>query len=154
VSLGILIGNFGTSIVSPGVRNIADEFDVNVEVGISAISLYLMGFAAGPLFAAPLSEEYGRNALYIAFMAVFIVLQIGVARVQNVSAFLVLRFLSGVAVSPPATLGIGTITDVFPLLPLTPGMELWDRARCCRFYILSQSFPRAGFWSHCRWLRH
>jgi len=48
-------------------------------------------------------------------MGVFFVLQIGVALVQNVEGFLVLRFLSGVAASPPATLGAGTITDVFPL---------------------------------------
>ena len=68
--------------------------------------------ATGPLFAAPLSEEYGRNKLYIPFMAVYVILQIGVARVQNIGGFLVLRFLSGVAASPPATLGAGTITDV------------------------------------------
>jgi hypothetical protein len=70
--------------------------------------------AAGPLFAAPLSEEYGRNALYIPFMAVFIVLQIGVALVHNIGGFLFLRLLSGIAVSPPATLGAGTINDVSP----------------------------------------
>lgn len=45
-------------------------------------------------------------------MAVFIVLQIGVALVHNIGGLLVLRFLSGVAASPPATLGAGTITDV------------------------------------------
>ena len=120
------MANFGTSIVSPGVVIIAEEFGVSFEVGILGISLYLIGFgmssslliliiAAGPLFAAPLSEEYGRNALYIPFMAVFIILQIGVARVENIAGFLVLRFLSGVAASPPATLGAGTITDVRPL---------------------------------------
>jgi hypothetical protein len=51
-------------------------------------------------------------------MAVFIVLQIGVARVQNIGGFLVLRLLSGVAASPPATLGAGTITDVLLRLDL------------------------------------
>ena len=45
-------------------------------------------------------------------MAVFIILQIGVARVQNIGGFLVLRLLSGIAASPPATLGAGTIIDV------------------------------------------
>ena len=68
--------------------------------------------ATGPLFAAPLSEEYGRNRLYIPFMGIFLVLQIGVALVQNIGGFLVLRLLSGIACSPPATLGAGTITDV------------------------------------------
>jgi MFS family permease len=117
VSLAILVVNFGTSIVSPGLSIIAEEFNVSVEVSILAISLYLIGFAAGPLFAAPLSEEYGRNALYIPFMVVFILLQIGVARAQTIGGLLALRFLSGVAVSPPATLGAGTITDVLTRQP-------------------------------------
>jgi MFS family permease len=68
--------------------------------------MILTVLASGPLFAAPLSEEYGRNA--------FIVLQIGVALVHNIGGFLFLRLLSGIAVSPPATLGAGTITDVPP----------------------------------------
>ena len=49
-------------------------------------------------------------------MFVFIILQIGVAQVQNIGGFIVLRFLCGVAASPPATLGAGTITDVCHLL--------------------------------------
>jgi MFS family permease len=43
------------------------------------------------------------------------VLQIGVALVQNIGGFLALRLLSGIACSPPATLGAGTITDVYAL---------------------------------------
>ena len=60
-------------------------------------------------------------------MIVYIILQIGVARVQNIGGFLVLRFLSGVAASPPATLGAGTITDVHSLrlFILTKGLESW-----------------------------
>jgi MFS family permease len=154
VSLAILVANFGTSIVSRGLSIMAEEFNVSVEVGILAISLYLIGFAAGPLFAAPLSEEYGRNALYIPFMVVFIVLQIGVARVQNIGGFLALRFLSGVAVSPPATLGAGTITDVLPQQPLTLGMESWDGTSCRCLHIPYQPLCRSGSRSHCWWLRH
>lgn len=45
-------------------------------------------------------------------MVLFVIIQIGVARVQNIGGFILLRFLSGVASSPPATLGAGTITDV------------------------------------------
>jgi len=82
---------------------------------VHQIQFHFLTLATGPLFAAPLSEEYGRNKLYIPFMGVFFVLQIGVALVQNVEGFLILRFLSGVAASPPATLGAGTITDVGPL---------------------------------------
>jgi hypothetical protein len=44
VSLAILVANFGTSIVSPGLQDIATDFGVNIEVGILGISLYLIGF--------------------------------------------------------------------------------------------------------------
>jgi len=44
VSLAILVANFGTSIISPGLQNIAQDFGVSLEVGILAISLYLIGF--------------------------------------------------------------------------------------------------------------
>ena len=46
VSLAILVANFGTSIVSPALQDIATDFGVNIEVGILSISLYLIGFGA------------------------------------------------------------------------------------------------------------
>lgn len=120
--------------------------------------------AAGPLFAAPLSEEYGRNALYVPFMMVFVVLQIGVALVDNVGGFLVLRLLSGIAVSPPATLGAGTITDVPPLPPFpsqmyvlyvsdSPGVETRTRTSQRGVGLSRQSVYRTGPGTHCRGLR-
>ena len=44
VSLAILVANFGTSVVSPGLQDIATDFGINIEVGILGISLYLIGF--------------------------------------------------------------------------------------------------------------
>jgi hypothetical protein len=44
VSLAILVSNFGTTILSPGLVDIAKEFGVSMEVGILGISLYLIGF--------------------------------------------------------------------------------------------------------------
>ena len=44
VSVAILVANFGTSIVSPGLQSIAKQYGVSLEVGILAISLYLVGF--------------------------------------------------------------------------------------------------------------
>jgi len=89
-------------------------------------------------------------------MGVFFVLQIGVALVQNIEGFLVLRFLSGVAASPPATLGAGTITDVVPFLEvfiLLEGLEPWSRAghRCGNF--LDQPLCWTSPRTHCGRLR-
>jgi hypothetical protein len=48
VSLAILVANFGTSIVSPGLEDIAEVFGVSLEVGILGISVYLIGFGRHP----------------------------------------------------------------------------------------------------------
>lgn len=48
VSLAILVANFGTSIISPGLPDIAADFGVGIEVGILSISLYLIGFGMYP----------------------------------------------------------------------------------------------------------
>jgi hypothetical protein len=42
--MAILVSNFGTTIVSPGLQDIASDFGVGTEVGILGISLYLIGF--------------------------------------------------------------------------------------------------------------
>lgn len=44
VSMAILVSNFGTTILSPGLQDIASDFGVGAEVGILGISLYLVGF--------------------------------------------------------------------------------------------------------------
>jgi hypothetical protein len=51
VSAAILVANFGTSIVSPGLEDIAEVFGVGLEVGILGISMYLIGFGKGLLLS-------------------------------------------------------------------------------------------------------
>lgn len=47
---------FASSVFSPAVSKVAEEFDVGVEVSTLGIALLLFGFGLGPLFWAPLSE--------------------------------------------------------------------------------------------------
>lgn len=55
VSAAILVANFGTSIITPGLRIIATDFQVSIEVGILSVSLYLIGFGTSHLPPAHLS---------------------------------------------------------------------------------------------------
>jgi len=49
VSAAILVANFGTSIITPGLQIIAADFQVSIDVGILSVSLYLIGFGSCPL---------------------------------------------------------------------------------------------------------
>jgi len=102
----VFVGLFTVSIVAPTLPAIALELDVEQPaVREMVLSIYLLGFAFGPLVASPLSETYGRvnvirswNLLYMIFNALC-----GVA--QTKEALLALRFISGLFAS--ATLGVG-----------------------------------------------
>jgi hypothetical protein len=47
---------WASSVYSPAVTQISEEYAVGEEVGLLGLSFLLMGFALGPLLWAPLSE--------------------------------------------------------------------------------------------------
>lgn len=81
---------------------------------ILGVSLFVLGFAIGPLFWAPLSELYGRQALFIVTYAVLTVFNAGAAGSQNIQTLLILRFFAGAWGSSPLTNAGGVIADMFP----------------------------------------
>ena len=50
-----------SSVYSPAVDPISEEYHVGTEVSLLGLSLLLAGFGLGPLLWAPLSEIYGRK---------------------------------------------------------------------------------------------
>jgi MFS family permease len=62
---------------APGAAELANEFHItNSTIEAFTVSIYVLGFALGPLLLAPLSELYGRliiyhvcNLFYFAFTA-------------------------------------------------------------------------------------
>ena len=50
----------GSSILAPGVPELIHDFhSTNIYLASLVVTVYLLGFAAGPLVLAPLSELYG-----------------------------------------------------------------------------------------------
>jgi len=50
---------------APGVPDLMVEFrSTSEELAAFCVSVYVLGFAAGPMFFAPLSEIYGRSIIY------------------------------------------------------------------------------------------
>lgn len=75
--------------------------------------MYILGFAIGPMFLAPLSEFYGRSPVYIITWFMLVILQIGLALAPNIGTIIVIRFLAGFFGSAPLTNSGGTISDLW-----------------------------------------
>lgn len=107
--------NLASTMVAPGAGLfMADFHSDSPTLSSLSISIYLLGFALGPLLVAPLSELYGRLILYHCCNVVFLGFTIGCALSTNLGMFLVFRFLTGCAGSGPLTIGGGTVSDVIP----------------------------------------
>ena len=100
---------------APGAASLAKEFHITSSTIVTlTVSIYLCGFAIGPMFIAPLSELYGRLVIYHTCNVFYIGFIIGCALSKNTAMFLVFRFLAGCAASGPLTVGGGTVADVIP----------------------------------------
>ncbi|RFU77011.1 multidrug resistant [Trichoderma arundinaceum] len=82
------------------------------ELASFCVSVYVLGFAAGPMLFAPLSEIYGRSIIYHITNVGFIVFVLACAKAPSMNALIVFRFFSGIFGSCPITNGGGTITDM------------------------------------------
>lgn len=102
-----------SSIVAPGVPEMMTEFEsTNEELASFVVSVYILGYALGPLFIAPLSELYGRLPLYHASNLGFVVFTIACALSSNLNMLIGFRFVEGLFGSCPLTIGGGTIADM------------------------------------------
>ncbi|KAK6214635.1 hypothetical protein LQW54_004143 [Pestalotiopsis sp. IQ-011] len=84
----------------------------NTELAAFVVSVYVLGFAFGPLFLAPLSEMYGRLIVYHVCNICFIGCTIGCALAPTLNALIGLRFVAGIFGSCPLTIGGGSIADM------------------------------------------
>ncbi|GAA5976462.1 hypothetical protein JCM10908_005508 [Rhodotorula pacifica] len=104
---------FGSSIVSAAIPELTTVFHKDLTVLTLSVSLYVLGFALGPLLWAPFSEQWGRRPIYIITYALFAIFNIPCAVAKNVETLLVCRFLAGFFGSSPLTNSGGVISDMF-----------------------------------------
>lgn len=85
-----------SSMFAPGVPEVMRTFGSTDDMleGFM-VSVYVLGFAFGPLIFAPLSEMYGRLPLYHSCNCFFIVFTIAAAVSSNMTMFIVFRFFMG-----------------------------------------------------------
>ncbi|KAL3470711.1 major facilitator superfamily domain-containing protein [Aspergillus californicus] len=116
ISFGTFTIPLASSIFSPGVAKLDDEFHVeNQLLSTIVVSIFVLGLAFGPLLAAPLSEMYGRWICYTVFNALYTVFTVACGVSTNISMLIVFRFFAGATGSAPLTIGGGTVADLFPI---------------------------------------
>ncbi|VUC20114.1 unnamed protein product [Clonostachys rosea] len=101
------------AMFAPGVTDLMKEFQMTSRsLGSFVVSVYVLGFAAGPMIFAPLSEIYGRGVVYHSTNLCFLAFTIACAVAPTFSSLVGFRFLAGLFGSVPLTNGGGSIADM------------------------------------------
>lgn len=90
-----LAATLASSIYSPATTAVETHFDIGRETATLGTSLFVLGYAFGPVCWAPLSELYGRRMPIITAAFGFAVFQIAVAVAKDTQTFMVCRFFAG-----------------------------------------------------------
>lgn len=116
-----------SSMMAPGVPNIMATFNSTDDmVATFMVSVFVLGFAFGPLLMAPMSELYGRLPVYHVSNTLFILFSVGCALSQNVAMLMAFRFLSGFVGVAVVTCGSGSIADMVPAEQRGAAMAVWS----------------------------
>jgi MFS family permease len=89
------------------------DFGVTSEIATLGVSLFVLGFAVGPLIWGPLSEMYSRQIVFAISFGTFTAFNTSAIASKNIQTLLVLRFLTGAFGSSTLTNAGGQIADLF-----------------------------------------
>jgi DHA1 family multidrug resistance protein-like MFS transporter len=128
-SLYTFIVYCASAITVPSYPYVAPRHGLS-ETPVSLIlALYVLGYALGPLIAAPMSEIpwIGRNLPYWVSFIPFLIISIVLTQIQdlNFATICVLRFLQGYFGSPILATGAASYDDIFDEFSSPYGYMLW-----------------------------
>ncbi|KAK5132875.1 hypothetical protein LTR08_008395 [Meristemomyces frigidus] len=113
ISLLALVTPLASSFFAPGVPQLMEEFGSNSNLLAGfVVSVYVLGFAFGPLVMAPMSEIYGRNIVYHTSNVGFVICMVACALAPSLDALIVFRFFGGVFGSTPLTNAEASMADM------------------------------------------
>ena len=104
VAISTLAVALASSALSGATSSIAEDFEESRTTVLALVtSIFVLGFAIGPLLWAPLSEIYGRRATLLVSYSFFTLWNAVVIASPNIASVLVFRFLAGAFGSSPLT---------------------------------------------------
>ncbi|KAL8968506.1 MAG: hypothetical protein Q9197_004848 [Variospora fuerteventurae] len=120
----------GSAIYTAGLPGIQQEFQVSTVKALLGLTLFVLGYALGPMVWAPMSEipYIGRNPIYVGTLFAFVLLQLPVIYASNFSMLMAFRFITGLVGSPVLATGGATIADMYEPRKQAYGIGVWGIA--------------------------
>lgn len=110
---GTFIVSLTSAIYAPGLESASAHFGVSSEVGQLGTTLYVLGFASGPVLWAPASELSGRKWPLTFAILLGGIFTIGSAVAKDIQTLIICRFFAGLCGASQLTVVPGVLADVY-----------------------------------------
>ncbi|KAL3461705.1 MFS multidrug transporter [Aspergillus heterothallicus] len=108
-----ICSTFDSAIFSASSRNVSSYFGVGLEVSVLSSTMYIVGYASGPLLWAPLSELSGRRPGIIIAMLGFGIFNTAVAVAKDIQTLMICRFFCGIFGSSPLAVVAAVFAELY-----------------------------------------
>lgn len=105
---------FTAAIYIPSIHSLTHNFrELSTVDAIIPFSIFVLGYAFGPIIAAPCSETFGRRIVYWTCIPCYAFFILGAGLAKTFPTLIVCRFLAGIFGSPGVSIGSGVIADIW-----------------------------------------
>ncbi|KAF1939909.1 MFS general substrate transporter [Clathrospora elynae] len=112
--MSVMNSTMNSSLAAGAVAPISHHFNEYDEYKIVLpTSMYLVGYACGPIIWGPLSESYGRKGTMVISFAILTIFSIASAVAPNFAALVIFRLLVGVGGSSAISVVGGICADIY-----------------------------------------
>lgn len=113
VALCALAASMGSAMFSQGSLELMKEYHVGSVVAALGTSLFVFGFAAGPILWGPLSELYGRKTVLAPSVFVYICFSFAVGAAKDIQTVMICRFFAGFMGAAALVVAPASMSDIF-----------------------------------------
>ncbi|KAI5970801.1 hypothetical protein CANMA_000220 [Candida margitis] len=113
VALAALSLSMGSAMFSEGSAELEQIYHIGTSVAALATSLFVFGFAAGPVIYGPLSELFGRKLVMVVSCLGYVSFQFGVATAKDLQTIMLCRFFAGFVGAAPLVVAPAVMVDLF-----------------------------------------
>ncbi|KAH6639863.1 putative bicyclomycin resistance protein [Boeremia exigua] len=110
---GTFVASFNSAIFAAGEAQVRQEFQVGRVVAALGTSLFVLGFAAGPLIWAPGSELVGRRWPLCVGILGSSIFTIGSAASKDIQTLIICRFFAGLFGASPLCVVPAVLADIY-----------------------------------------
>ncbi|CAM3205427.1 multidrug effflux MFS transporter [Paenibacillus taichungensis] len=126
IILGLLagIGPLSIDMYLPALPTISMNLEASASIAQLSLTATLIGIALGQLILGPISDWKGRRAPLLIGISIYAVISFLCVIAPNISLFIVLRFIQGVAGSAGIVIAFASVRDLYSGTELTKFLAL------------------------------